>query len=304
VWLEHPSYIPARDRLVEYLRSDNYRFRRLKPVLFLCGGASSNRRDTLREYLRKHAAELSIFYAERVWEQIASATVSSALEMESDLAALADLVIVIVESPGTFTELGAFSLSDPLRKKLLPIVDVIHKDQHSFISSGPLRWIDLDSKFAPTIYVSLDRILESVDEIEDRIERIKLPTVRISDLAASPKHLLFFLCDLISVVHPATTEMVSHYLNAIAPSILRSRISIPTLIGLGVAMDLLRADKAKVDGEAKTFLSPKDPDALQHPFHHSQMRDLESLRAMQVSVLLTVPDARRVLHDLRSQEQP
>lgn len=82
-----------------------------------------------------------------------------------------------------------------------------------------LRWIDSDSDFAPTIYVALDRILEAVDEIEERIARIpKSRTVKISDLAESPKHLLFFLCDLISVIHPATEGMVDYYLRNIAPS--------------------------------------------------------------------------------------
>ena len=132
--------------------------------------------------------------------------------MESDLAALADLVVIIVESPGTFAELGAFSLSDPLRKKILAIVDEPYVNhRQSFISTGPLRWIDSDSDFAPTIYVPLNRILQGVDKIEERISRIpKSRTVKISDLAASPKHLLFFLCDLISVIHPATEKMVEY----------------------------------------------------------------------------------------------
>lgn len=300
MWLEHPSYVPARDRLIDYLRSSHYRFRRLKPVLFLCGGAGSKSRDVLRDYLRKHAPGLGLFYAERVWDQIASHNNRSALKMESDLAALADLVVIIVESPGTFAELGAFSLSDPLRKKILPIVDKQYFHHQSFISTGPLRWVDSDSHFAPTLYLPLDRILQGVDEVEERIARIpKSRTVKISDLAASPKHLLFFLCDLISVIHPATVEMVEFYLGQITPSILSSDINVPTLIGLGVAMELLRADNVSLGGETRTFFSPTRPDAVEHPFHHSRLIDLESLRATQAAVLLAVPEARAVLAELR-----
>ena len=300
MWLEHPSYSPAREHLVKYLRSDNYRFRRLKPVLFLCGGSGSSSRDTLRNYLLKHTVEASVFYAERVWEHIAATTTSSALEMESDLASLADLVIVIVESPGTFAELGAFSLSDPLRKKILPIVDSSYRGHQSFIATGPLRWIDKDSSFAPTIYVPLNRILEAADEIEERISRVpRKRTVKVSDLAANTKQLLFFLCDLISVIHPATTEMVEYYLREIAPTLLTSKISVPTLIGLALAMDLLRADNVNIAGVVRTFFSPTTPDALEHPFHHTRMLDPESLRAMQVSVLLTIPEAKAVIQSLR-----
>jgi hypothetical protein len=46
-WLEHPRYVPARERLIKYLHSTSYRFRRVAPVLFLCGGKDSRTRDTL-----------------------------------------------------------------------------------------------------------------------------------------------------------------------------------------------------------------------------------------------------------------
>ena len=147
-WLEHPRYVPVREALISYLHSDRYRFRRLAPVVFLCGAAGSASRDALRNYLSRHAPNLGVFNAERVWEHIAARTDCGALKMESDLAALADLVVIIVESPGTFAELGAFSLSDPLRKKVLPIVDRKYQNEPSFLSTGPLKWIDRESNFA------------------------------------------------------------------------------------------------------------------------------------------------------------
>ncbi|HEX9670808.1 MAG TPA: retron St85 family effector protein [Thermoanaerobaculia bacterium] len=300
-WLEHPRYVPARERLIEYLRSDRYRFRRLAPVIFLCGGANSERRATLRDYLRGHFPHLGLFYAERVWEHIASRTDRGALKMEADLALLADLVVIIVESPGTFTELGAFSLSDPLRAKLLAIVDRAYEDDESFVTTGPLRWITMESRFAPPIYVSLDRILEAADEVEDRLLRI--PTSRatkISDLAESPKHLLFFLCDLIAVIYPVTLEMIEYYLARIAPSILSSDIDVPTLVGLAVAMEVLAVHSVTLEaGEVQVF-SPSAPNVLEHPFHHRKLLDLPSQRAAHVSVLLALPEARAVLASLRS----
>jgi hypothetical protein len=270
--------------------------------LFLCGGSGSASRDTLRDHLEKTNQKLKLFYAERVWEQIASREGRSALQMESDLADLADLVVVIVESAGTIAELGAFSLHGPLRKKLLPIVDKRYSGEPSFISTGPLRWVDEDSTFSPTIYVSLTRILEAIDEVDDRIARIpKSGPVKISDLASSTKHLLFFICDLLAVIHPATMEMVDYYLGRIAPSILSSGISVPTLLGLGVAMGLLRTNELKTHSGAQTFFSPATSDALSRPYHHRRLLNLPSQRAAHVSVLLAVPEARTVLDNLRSQ---
>ena len=299
-WLEHPKYKRVRDELIDYLRADSYRFRSLGPVLFLCGAAGSHSRDTLSDHLRKHNLSLKLFYAEAVWQQIASRADRSALQMESDLAVLADLVIIIVESPGTFAELGAFSLNDQLRKKVLPIVDNEYRDQASFIATGPLRWIDADSRFRPTIYVSLPRILMAIDQIDERIARIpKSRSLKISDLALSPKLLLFFLCDLIAVIHPATIKSVEYYLGRIAPSILSSDISVPTLVGLAVAMDLLRSREITTMDGKQTFFWPTTSDALEHPFHHGRKLNLPSQRAAHVSVLLTVPEARSALEELR-----
>lgn len=300
-WLEHPKYTTARDRLIEYLRSDKYRFRRLEPVLFLCGGADSSRRDSLRDYLRKHKPWISLFYAERAWDLLSSQEGLSALKMERDLATLADLVVVIVESPGTYAELGAFSLSDELRKKLLPIVDKKYQGVSSFITTGPLQWIDAESDFAPTIYVPLPLILQAVDQVEERLARIvRTGSVKVTDLAASPKHLLFFLCDLVAVIHPATTSMVEYYLQRIAPSILNSDISVPILLGLATAMDLLRTKKLELGGTTETFFSPSQSSAIARPYHHTRMLDLPSQRAAHASVLLTMPQAREVLEAMRS----
>jgi hypothetical protein len=295
-WLRHPRYAGVRDALITYLRSDRYRFRRLDPVLFLCGGAESQNRDNLRNYLRKRRPELGLFYAERAWEQIATRSGLGALKMEADLAALADLVIIIVESPGTFAELGAFSLSDPLRKKLLPVVDEQYKHVESFISTGPLAWIDQQSEFRPTIYVAFPHILDAVEQVEERINRLrKAPALRLSDLATSPKHLLFFLCDLLAVIQPATMEIIEYYAAQIAPSTLSSDINIPTLIGLAVAMDLVRPQDLDVGARNYTFFTTLRPNALEKPFHHKRMIDLPSQRAAHVSVLQTIPEAKAVL---------
>ncbi len=292
-WAQHPAYVRERERLTEYLRSPNYRFRRTSPVVFLCGGLGSKTRDTLRDYLRRHSPQLSLFYAEVVWNRIASATTQSALKMESDLAALADIVLVIVESPGTFAELGAFSIGESLRRKVLPIVDAHHNGSESFISTGPLRWIDQDSTFRPTIYVPLPQVLLAVDEIQDRISRIPpARPVLVTDLAANPKHLLFFLCDLVSVIYPTTVEMIEDYIKGLSPSILAGDISVSTLLGLAVAMGLLQVHEVT---QHEQFLAPSNPNAIEKPFHHKRLLDLPSQRAAHLGVLLAIPEARQLL---------
>ena len=190
-WLKHPSYVPVREGLINHLRRTRYRFRRLDPVVFLCGASGSKSRDALRTYLHKHALpHLGVFYAgESLGSHRWLREREDALQMEAELANLADLVAVIVESPGTFTELGAFSLSPPLRrKKLLPIVDEQYRGLPVIHYRSVGRWIDNESDFTPTIYVSLSVILSAVNEIDERISRIpKSQSIKISDFGHQPQ---------------------------------------------------------------------------------------------------------------------
>jgi hypothetical protein len=282
--------------LIQRLRPPKYRFRRLNPVIFLCGADGSKGRDALRDYLQKYTPNLNIFYAERVWKIIANLGERDALQMEEDLAKLADLVIVIVESPGTFTELGAFSLSPSLRRKMLAIVDEKYEGDSSFISNGPIKWIDSESVFTPTIYTNLDKILLAADQAQERIQRIEKPrSTKIEDLATSPKHLLFFICDLVAVIYPATISMIGGYLAEISPSVVTNGINVPTLVGLAVAMELLRPVNVPEASGTNTYYVPTESVDASHPFHHSRLLYLENQRAAYASVILTIPEAKAVM---------
>jgi hypothetical protein len=299
-WIEQPKVRSACERIVSSLSPDHYRFRRISPVVFICGGLNSKPRDTLRNYLRKQKKDFQIFYAERVWELISSNPGLGALKMEADLAALSDLVVIIVESPGTFAELGAFSHVEPLRKKLLPIVDLKYKGATSFINTGPIRWIDEESDFRPTIWTNQNQILECADELERRINTIPKPkSAKVSDLAKSRKHLLFFLCDLVAVIAPTTVEVLGHFMEKIAPSVPIAELEITLLVGLAEAMGLLNKDKIMVTGGIETtFFSPAKTDALQHPYHRIRWVRLPELRAEFISGLLTNPEAVKVIREV------
>jgi len=274
----------------------------MAPVVFICGGMDSEPRDTLRTYLSREHPTVNVFYAERVWDIISSNPGLGALKMESDLAALSDLVVIIVESPGTFAELGAFSHVDDLRKKLLPIVDIKYRAANSFINTGPIRWIDQESEFKPSIWVPLDQILLSSRDIDRRIQSIPRPMPsKISNLAANRKHLLFFVCDLVAVIAPASISMIEYFLERIIPSAPLQELEVPLLVGLAEAMGLLRKDVVGTDllGE-RTFFSPADPDSLASPFHRVKWVDLASLRSEYVSKLQVIPEAIKTMREVTS----
>lgn len=297
-WVEQAKLRSACDRIISSLSPEHYRFRRISPVIFICGGLNSAPRDTLRAYLKQQKPDLQIFYAERVWELISANPGLGALKMESDLAALSDLIIIIVESPGTFAELGAFSHVEALRKKLLPIVDQQYRGANSFINTGPIQWIDAESDFRPTVWTRHNQILECAGELERRIATIPKPkSEKVSDLARSRKHLLFFICDLIGVLAPTTIDAIEFFMSKVAPTVPTVELEVTLLVGLAEAMGLIRKDDIMVNGSIVTFFSPANTEALQHPYHRIKWVSLAELRAEFLSGLQSIPEAVSVMRE-------
>lgn len=302
-WVEQAKLRSACDRIVQSLSPEHYRFRRISPVIFICGGLDSPRRNTLHDYLKKRKPDLQIFYAERVWELISTNPGLGALKMESDLAALSDLIVIILESPGTFAELGAFSHVDSLRRKLLPILDRKYRAANSFINTGPIQWIDIESDFRPTIWTRLNQILECAPELELRIASIPKPKPeKVSDLARSRKHLVFFVCDLIGVIAPTTIDAVELFMSKIIPMVPAAALEIRLLIGLAEAMGLITKDEVTIAGKAVTFFSPASTEALQHPYHRIKWVSLAELRTEFLSGLQSIPDAVAVMKKINSRQ--
>jgi hypothetical protein len=294
-WLNHPKFVRVREEILQAVQKHEYRFRRTPNVIFLCGGIGSQPRDRLAEFLRKkHKEDTLLFYAEEVWIAISRYEELSALEMEAKLAALSDIVIIIVESPGTFAELGAFSLSNDLRKKLLPILDEKYRTGKSFVETGPVRWTDKDSDFRPAIWVDHKSILEAAVEIETRLDKILPTPVRVANLAASPKHLLFFICDLVAIFGPCPAAHVAYYVQRLLGGEQRS---VPTLLGLATAMGLLKS--FGTGGEVELFHRPLAHGNLP-VFHYTKKHlGIPTLRAKVLSVMQTLDVATQALRGLK-----
>lgn len=256
-------------------------------MVFLCGAANSPRRNRLAEYIRKHHKDKLVFYADDVWAQIAKKNTANALLMENELAQLADVVIIIVESPGTFAELGAFSLSEELRKKLLPIIDKKYEREESFINTGPVRWVNEDSLFKPALFIDFSIILSGAYELDKRLKQLPESGREIGEIVdnnkLSPRHLLFLLCDLLAVIGPASESHCEFYLNQILEG--DSQWSISYLLGLGVAIGIIKV-MLNSDGEP-LYIRPLEQGALE-PYLHKRSFNLATERARFLEVLHTI----------------
>jgi hypothetical protein len=295
-WLHHPKFVSARDLALEQFRRGRLAFARAYPVIFLCGGAKSLVRDRVAEYLRKRK-NLLVFYADDVWAQMSSAPGQNALSMEQRLAELADLVALVVESPGTFAELGAFSIHPVLRKKLLPILDLKYKDDPSFINTGPVRWIDSDSRYAPSIWAPMESILSCAAELDARLD--KLPAQherRAKELHLSLKHLLLLVTDVVTVFGPCRDYHVEHYLR----SILGREPSVDAGILLALSQSVGLISVTTDPNGVRVFWCRVEHQELRAA-DHKISPPFSLLRARLVSVMQAIPEARRDLELVASQ---
>ncbi len=223
----------------------------LEPFVFICGKFHSRRRDYLQKHIRKTHSNVHVFYAEDAWNHVRHLPLS-ALQMESYLAKIADMVIIIVESVGTAAELGAFALNDDLRGKIFAVVDEEYKDDESFINTGPLRWLTTDSRFKPA-FVQFEPMFEVVAELDQRLELLKPPfrmrsrqTVTRTPRARE-KHLMYLLCHIASMIGPADASDFSYVISKILADVDDWQLN--SLLGLATSLELTTC--RGTGGEAK-----------------------------------------------------
>jgi len=206
-----PSWVlprPALPALAKCLREKQTLLKADSVLVFVCGARPSEdhlgARDRFLDYAKTQLSQFAFFRAEDVVSEIADL-----LSLEDRLARFSDCIILILEGESTFAELGAFSLSEGLSRKLLVINDAQYRNSGSFIARGPIAKADKDSDFGPAIYTSLTAITRCIPEVErqlGKIERKRGFTVDLSSYSAfsraKPKHRLLFLHDLVLLFSP------------------------------------------------------------------------------------------------------
>ncbi|MFN1129945.1 retron St85 family effector protein [Lelliottia nimipressuralis] len=251
MWINHPKYRNARKDFINNFSASelNQLSYSLPKILFICGGEekSCRNRSTLEYYIKRHHREYLTFRAELAWEVISKASKNvNALALEEWLADFSDIVIILVESYGTVAELGAFSLSNGLRKKLLPILDKRFERDLSFINTGPVMWVNNDSKFKPALYTDFSTILTCIPEINERLSRKLRSSFSEENTYGkyrySPKVLLFFLLYVIASLGPIPSKEIAK----LAAEIIefkdknKGRDTISFMLSLGIALGLFK----------------------------------------------------------------
>lgn len=151
-------------KMIENMRShlDNTvsRFITYPKFVFLCGAAyascgyENTNRGITDKYLRRKSDDIFIVLSEKLWEDSFDLNIDL-LTFEEFLAEVSDSIILFVESPGSFCELGAFAYAEKLfSDKLIVVIDEKFKGDKSFIITGPTAKALKDG--AKVIYAPLD----------------------------------------------------------------------------------------------------------------------------------------------------
>lgn len=118
----------------------------LTKFIFLCGANKSQdciseRRKAISKFAEAKLPHTHFFLAEKMFSTLQEEEHDeNILDIEHFISAFSDYILIILESPSAFAELGAFSHKE-LRDKIIVINDSKFSSEKSFINEGPLRAI-------------------------------------------------------------------------------------------------------------------------------------------------------------------
>lgn len=190
--------------IIDELRREIYGEYRSQDIsIFLCGGASKDQ-ALFRYRLGKTITTLqskymySVYYPETLFTEVMSGYKRvDLLKLENQLAESVNSVVIPLQSPGTFTELGAFTNHKELFSKLIVIMDQEYKTKKSFINDGPIAYLKKNRRES-IIYGDFSCTRNNIKELAYKVTEVARS---ISTNYALPEKLdnpitsqLFYLC--------------------------------------------------------------------------------------------------------------
>ncbi len=209
------------DNLSGHIRKNKFRSSEIPKFIFVCGkqiinesgnvidsGAlneSENKRQFLIDKLSSETVICTI--SEKIYDRN---SMVDTLTFEELLAELSEDIIIIIESPGTICELGAFTVKEEFFKKLLVINDKKYKGEKSFINEGPIRKLDMNDEDR---YILVDddyKLFKNNFEIKDYIKKVKKKDIDIypnnNYKKIDLKNLIYELLNIIELFEPITKK--------------------------------------------------------------------------------------------------
>ncbi len=220
----------ALEKGLPFLRKEN-------GLIFLCGAnkdinTPSKRREAVKRFIESCSQDYRVVYAEPFFEEFSKENSRrkefNLLDLEDDISSISDLIIIILESPGSICELGAFSRA-LFRSKLVVINNSDYLNQDSFINGGPLKAVS-DGKGRVLWYEMRSNGITQLDGIGSvfaDIGKILSLTLGRKTRSRVPKIIplgvdkpsLYFIHDVIHFMGPVSyTEIVKFLIALFGPN--------------------------------------------------------------------------------------
>jgi hypothetical protein len=202
---------------------------RANQLFFLCGANRSPdipsvRREAVKRFIEGLSSEYRVIYAEGIFnELIKLSSKKNVLDLEQQISQIADKILIVLESPSAFCELGAFAHED-LRSKLIVINDSHFIKSNSFINTGPIA-AATEAK-SPVLWYPMDNSnsgLSKMDGIGATFHSLQIAITsrpakgvsrKATDISAlhPNKESLYFIHDLVLFTGPITHEELIYVL--------------------------------------------------------------------------------------------
>ena len=197
------------------------------PIIFLCGGKVDVKspyplslRQALIEHLHKVGCTSAdqITLAEEFEDWLYDGLYPDLLIFEEDIANIASILVIVLESAGSLAELGLFVNNSRISEKVIVFVkDEFHRGE-SFISLGPLRYLENKNITSVCAYSWDDESLsESVRDDLPHMRDDILNTVQSLDRTVTfdienTGHQSFLVYELIRTFHALTVSEIREFL--------------------------------------------------------------------------------------------
>jgi hypothetical protein len=250
-------------------------------LIFVCGSnAKGARRELFLKYANKHLGQYYFFKAENIFKTLEE-NKKDLLSIEKDIASYSDCIVVILESPGSIAELGAFAMYGPLAENILIINENKYNLCNSFINKGPIEKVKKESKYGECIWCDYPAFGTAFSVIKDRINAV-LYKKRVSEvvnlkcdsgvfdkLSKTKKPLLCFLADIIKVFGPIKKNEII--------GLIKRHFKISTYVDIETELGLLDATGIASRGKVDPTYYMRDKDRNNYFLKYNS--SMERLRA-------------------------
>lgn len=155
---------------------------------------------------------------------------SNLADFENDIAAISSVIVVILESAGSLTELGLFFANDALRQKMIVVVHSGHHIAESFIKFGILNPLEAQKDEAVLVYEidsnDIDNVQES--EVDDILQEVwgiseKIDKTSVFD-PTNHGHNIFLTLQIIDLFTILTKSEIEKYLSDLGVNFTKKQI--------------------------------------------------------------------------------